>query len=159
MPVLHFMCGKVAAGKSTLAHSLSQDPHAVLLSEDRWLAPLFGDQMTSLGDYARCSGRLRTAMTPHIRDLLDTGLTVVLDFAANTRDQRRWMRELIDLSGVHHQLHYLDLSDETCLARLRIRNASGTHPFTVSPKQFAQISAYFEPPHPDEGFHVVDHAT
>jgi predicted kinase len=34
---------------------------------------------------------------------LHQGLSVVLDFAANTRRQRAWMRALIDTAGVSHE--------------------------------------------------------
>jgi len=49
--------------------------------------------------------------------------------------------------------------DEVCLARLRVRNESGQHPFTVTEEQYFQISAYFEPPTPDEGFNLIIHET
>ncbi|MEX6317012.1 MULTISPECIES: ATP-binding protein [Providencia] len=33
-PQLHFLCGKIASGKSTLAKTLSQQPRTILLCED-----------------------------------------------------------------------------------------------------------------------------
>jgi len=152
---LHMLCGKIAAGKSTLTARLAATRGTVLVSEDAWLDALFPDELHSLQDYIRCSSQLRNAMGPHVAALLDAGVSVVLDFAANTRSQRRWMRTIIENSEATHQLHFLDVSDDVCLTRLRARNAAGDHPFAVSEAQFQQFSSHFEAPAADEGFNLV----
>lgn len=157
MPVLHLLCGKIAAGKSTLAQSLTENPQTVLISEDRWLAALFGDQMTDIADYVRCSARLRAVMADHVAALLRLGVSVVLDFPANTPTTRAWMKDLIDTTGVDHRLHWLDVPDAVCKARLHRRNGTGGHDFTVTDAQFDAITRHFCPPEPMEGFQVVRH--
>ena len=156
-PTLHLLCGKVAAGKSTLATKLAETDNTILIAEDEWLATLFAEELQQPKDFLRCSTKLRVAMAPHIVALLRAGTSVVLDFQANTVESRVWMRGLLDKTEADHQLHVLAPPDDVCLARLRQRNASGAHPFTVSDEQFRQISAYFQPPKPDEGFHLVHH--
>lgn len=157
MTTLHLMCGKIAAGKSTLAAELSQQAGTVLIAEDAWLHALFGDQMGSAQDYVRCSKRLRQIMQPHVEALLNTGVSVVLDFPANTVETRVWLRELVATTRVAHRLHLLEVSDEVCLERLRMRNVSGQHPFRVTEAQFHNISMHFMPPTDEEGFNVVLH--
>lgn len=152
---LHFLCGKLAAGKSTLATKLADDPATVLIAEDDWLSALFADQLNSASDYLRCSSKLRAIMSAHISNLLSIGVSVVLDFPANTKDQRRWMTELIVLTKAPHTLHVLMPPDEVCLSRLRTRNASGTHPFAPTEAQFHQFAKHFAPPQPDEGFNIA----
>ncbi|MCC5958963.1 MAG: ATP-binding protein [Rhodobacteraceae bacterium] len=154
---LHMLCGKIAAGKSTLASRLGRAHGTVLLAEDDWLNTLFSDQMRSGADYLRCAAKLHAIMAPHIMSLLKAGVSVVLDFPANTLAQRDWMRGIIAESGAAHQLHVLHASDELCLKRLRARNAKGDHPFAVSDAQFHQFSKHFVAPSPDEGFTVVVH--
>lgn len=150
-------CGKMAAGKSTLAAQLSQAEHTVLITEDDWLGVLFSDQMTTGADYVRYSARLRAAMGPHITALLRAGVSVVLDFAANTYETRKWMRGIIDATGTDHRLHVLVPPDEVCLQRLKDRNARGDHPFAPTEEQFHQFSRHFELPAADEGFTLVMH--
>lgn len=157
-PTLHILCGKIAAGKSTLAKQLAHSPESVLIAEDEWLSHLFADQMSSISDYVRCSGKLRSIMEKHIPRLLRAGTSVVLDFPANTVETRRWMLDLAEGSGVGHQLHLLDVADEVCLERMRKRNASGEHPFAVTEEQFHQITRHFVPPSADEGFNVIVHS-
>ncbi len=157
-PTLHLFCGKAAAGKSTLANALAREPGTILLREDFWLSGLFGEELVSLKDYVRCSGRLKQTLTPHIVSLLQAGLTVILDFPANTRENRLWMRQLFEAAGCDHQLHVFDVPDDVCKARLRKRNASGNHEFSVSDADFDRISSHFQPPEEAEGFILVRHA-
>lgn len=156
-PTLHFLCGKIGAGKSTLAAQLASQPRTLLISEDAWLAALYPGEILDVADYGRCAGRLRNAMGSHVAALVQAGLSVVLDFPANTRRSREWLREVATAAGCPHQLHFLDLPDEVCRARLRARNASGTHPFTTSEAQYDAITAYFVAPQDDEGFEIVRH--
>lgn len=155
--ILHLLCGKIAAGKSTLTAALAQQPSTVVLSEDLWLHRLFGPEMATVTDYVRCSGRLRDAIGPHTEDLLRLGVSVVLDFPANTLAARAWMRTLFETAGADHRLHFLDVPDEVCLARLHARNAAGIHAFTPTDAEFAAITRHFVPPSEAEGFTVVHH--
>ena len=156
-PTLHMVCGKIAAGKSTLAAKLAQNENAFLIKEDDWLAALFADEMKTARDFVRCSTKLRSAIGPHIVSLLNAGLSVVLDFQANTIESRVWMRGLFEETDANHQLHVLVPSDDVCLDRLRTRNADGAHPFTVTEAQFHEISKYFIEPTAEEGFTLVRH--
>lgn len=77
---LHFLCGKMAAGKSTLARQLARDHDAVLIGEDLWLQRLFPVEISTFDDYLRCSERLKRVVGPHVSGLLRHGISVVLDF-------------------------------------------------------------------------------
>lgn len=153
--MLHMLCGKMAAGKSTLATELAQSPDTVRLSEDDWLAALFRGQMSSGADYIHYSEKLRRVIGPHVAALLHAGTSVVLDFAANTPEQRAWMRALLDETGAAHEMHVLMPPDAVCLARLHARNAAGSHPFAPTDAQFHAFSRFFSPPAPEEGFNCV----
>ncbi|CAI0803914.1 AAA family ATPase [Serratia quinivorans] len=153
--VLHLMCGKAGSGKSTLAKNLSQQSHTLLLAEDSWLATLYEQQMTTLQDYVRYSARLRQALSEHIVQLLGHGLSVVLDFPMNTPDRRLWARQLAELAGVEHCLHFLDVSDAQCKSRIKIRNGQGDHPFTLSEETFDLLTQYFVPPSEEECLAVI----
>ncbi|NPU67612.1 ATP-binding protein [Bradyrhizobium sp. 83012] len=156
-PTLHLVCGKIAAGKSTLTAELGRHPATVAVAEDDWLAQLYPGEQTSLADYVRNSSRLRAVMGPHVVALLRAGVSVVLDFPANTLASRAWMRGLFEAAQVPHRLHHLDVSDEICKARLRARNDGGRHAFTVTDEEFDLFTSYFVAPTPEEGFDVIVH--
>src|SRR5271155_995168 len=146
VPTLYLLCGKIAAGKSTLARRLAACPATLLISEDHWTANLFADDLRTIDDYSRFSARLRAAMGPHIVDILQQGLSIVLDFPANTVSNRNWMRSLIAHAKAAHELHLLDAPDTICRQRLRERNAAGEHPFQVSEADYDLFTSYFVPP-------------
>lgn len=154
---LYLLCGKIAAGKSTLANRLASRPGTVLISEDHWISNLFAGELETIDDYDRYSSRLRNAMGPHVVSLLKAGISVVLDFPANTVDFRRWMRGIFEDANAANELHFLDVPDETCKRRLRERNTAGEHPFQVSDAEYEIFARYFVPPTQDEGFNVVVH--
>jgi predicted kinase len=156
-PTLHMLCGKIAAGKSTLAASLASAPGTVLIAEDDWLNALFADELVSLPDYVRCSSKLRGIMGPHAAAMLNAGVSIVLDFPANTVEQRRWMRGILEKTTASHLLHLLDVPEEICLARLRDRNRQGEHAFSVTEAQFHQFSSHFAAPSAGEGWNIVKH--
>jgi predicted kinase len=156
-PTLHLLCGKIAAGKSTLAAELSKHPETVLLAEDRWLAALYPGGIHDLEDYVRCSGRLRDVIGEHVEALLRAGLSVVLDFPANRLDSRRWMMGIIERAGARHVLHVLEVPDAVCKERLRLRNLAGDHAFQASEADFDLFTRYFQPPTEAEGFDIEVH--
>lgn len=156
-PMLHLFCGKIAAGKSTLAADLATAPGTVLIAEDHWLRALFEEQIATPRDYAHCAAKLRTVMGPHVAALLNVGVSVALDFPANTVETRLWMRAILDQTQAAHRLHVLSPPDAVCLERLHARNAQGDHPFAATEQQFQLFSKHFVPPSPEEGFTLVIH--
>ena len=147
---LHFLCGKIASGKSTLAQQLVRGQQAVLLSEDTWLAALYPGQITQLADYIEKSRLLKSALELHLVTLLQKGITLVLDFPANTPEQRQWLKGLAEQAGCSYCCHVLNVSDEECKRRLATRNLSGENPFTTSAEQFDLITAHFSYPSEEE---------
>lgn len=155
---LIFFCGKMAAGKSTLARELAQREHAVLLVQDELLDSLYPCEITDIPGFVKCSSRLKKALAPHICALLSKGISVVLDFPGNTKAQRAWFRELFERANVGHELHFVDASDAVAKSQLKNRSKHlppGT-PWTTE-AEFETITLYFQPPSEDEGFNVVRH--
>ena len=158
MAKLIFFCGKMAAGKSTLAKELAAREHALLLNQDTFIDTLFPGEVVDIASYVKYSTRLNQAIGPHVCALLALGTSVVLDFPGNTRSQRAWFRELFERAGVDHELHFIDAPDALCKRQLKERSKDlppGT-PWT-SEAEFDMIMAHFLPPQEDEGFNVIRH--
>jgi len=151
------MCGKMGAGKSTFAKSLAASSGAVVLSEDDLLRDLYPGGVVDLGSYVTLSGRIKHALAGHICALLAQGTSVVLDFPGNTVSQRAWFRQLIERSGAHHQLPYLNVPNETCRRQLRERRAANDGDPLQDDATFDALLAHFAPPSPEEQFAVVLH--
>jgi len=155
---LIFLCGKMAAGKSTLARALAIENDAVLLVQDEFLDSLFPGEITDIPGFVKYSSRLRDALAPHICALLSKRISVVLDFPANTRTQRAWFRVLFERAGVEHELHFVDAPDALCRSQLRARSADlPAGSAWTTDAEFEAITAYFQPPLEDERFNVIPH--
>jgi predicted kinase len=155
---LIFFCGKMAAGKSTLARDLASQENAVLLVQDELLDKLFPGEIVDIPGFVKYSSRLNDALTSHICSLLAKGISVVLDFPAITKGQRAWFRLLFEAAHVEHELHFVDTPDNLCKRQLKNRSKDlppGT-PWTTD-AEFDAVTAYFQPPSNDEEFHVIHH--
>ena len=153
---LHFFCGKMAAGKSTLAKTLAEKHNAILLVEDEWLSELYPDEITNIPEYLKYSSRLQNLLLNHIKSLLSSGVSVVLDYPANTENQRNWFRLIFEEKNIPHILHFVDKNDEKCKQQLKIRskNKPEGSPFTTD-KEFDAINKYFQAPLETEGFNII----
>jgi len=155
---LYFLCGKMAAGKSTHARALAQATNAVLLIQDELLDALYADDVRSVQDFVKYSARVRKALSLHIQDLLSRGISVVLDFPGNTRAQRRWFRAIFEGADVEHELHFIDAPDDLCKRQLKQRSADlPAGSAWTTDAEFDAITAYFEAPAEEEKFNVIRH--
>lgn len=152
---LIFLSGKMAAGKSTLSRELTDEYEAVLLSEDEWLAGLYPDEIRSFHDYLKYSSRLRPILKKHVQNVLRSGVSVVMDFPANTRAQREWFKGIFAECDAPHKLVYVEASDETCLNQLEMRRTTQPERANFDTEAvFRQVTSYFQPPSADEGFSI-----
>ena len=155
---LHFFCGKMAAGKSTLSRKLAEKNNAILLVEDEWLSQLFPDEIATIADYIQYAPRLKKVLVNHVISLLSHEVSVVMDFPANTVDQRQWFRRLFETANVAHTLHYLDISNEVCKQQLKERSRKKPQGSTLTTDaEFEAITQYFQPPSKNEGFNMLIH--
>lgn len=155
-PTLHFLCGKLGAGKTTLAKQLASKHRAVLICEDVWLQRLFPVEIADFNDYLKYSERLKSVVAPHARELLVSGVSVVLDFPANVPSVRLWIRGIFDAANAAHVLHFVDTPNDVCIAQMQKRNVERPEgSVQTSIEQFEHITSFFRPPRLEEGFNVT----
>ena len=83
---------------------------------------LFPGEITDIPGFVKRSSRLKNALGPHVCALLSKGISVVLDFPADTKAQRAWFRELFEGANAEHELHFVDASDALCKGQLKERS-------------------------------------
>ena len=143
------MVGVPAAGKTTLARRIARDEHALLLSTDAWMIPLFGaanppDRRDVL------EGRLvDTALAA-----LGIGASAVLDFGLWGRDERDSLRALAAAVGGEARVHYLPISPEEQRRRVGLRASTVPHEnFAMTDDDLAAWRATFQEPDAAEVAH------
>ncbi|MDW6003971.1 AAA family ATPase [Vibrio mangrovi] len=153
---LFFFCGKMGAGKSTMSKIVAHENDAVLISEDEWLSVHYPDQIQTFDDYIELSGRIKPFIKSHVQNILKVGTNVVMDFPANTINQRTWFISLCSELGCEHELIYLNLSDSQCLSQIeqrRIQQPERAHFDTEA--VFHHVTQYFESPNDEENLNIV----
>ncbi|WP_067216014.1 AAA family ATPase [Marinomonas gallaica] len=152
---LFFFCGKMGAGKSTKAKVIAADNHAVLVSEDEWLAAHYPTQIQTFEDYIKYSNLIKPFVKKHIQSLLSLGVNVVMDFPANTVKQRAWFVSLCREVNCSHELWFLDVTDEQCLSHIAQRRIESPERALFDTESvFHHVTQYFEPPTADEGLTI-----
>ena len=154
--MLYLLCGKMAAGKSTLARELSEQHGLVVFSEDTLLESLYQGEIKDLAGYVEFSNRLKQTLQPVLIELLRNGTSLILDFPANTVEQRKWLLGLATAAGVAHEMHYLQRTDEQCKRQLEKRARDNpARRRTDTAQMFDAVTKYFKEPGEDENLNVI----
>ncbi len=152
---LIFFCGKMGAGKSTLSREIASKEGAILLSEDEWLKTIYPDEIENFEDYIKYSSRLKPLIKQHVQNILNLGISVVMDFPGNTEKQRTWFKEIYTEYSFSHKLIYLEASDNLCIQQIKIRRKTNPERAQFDTEDvFHQVTSYFQPPFEHEGFNI-----
>ncbi len=114
------MVGLPGAGKTTKARQLAEEDHALRLTPDEWMIPLFGKLLEADDSRDVLEGRLLWVAL----EALKVGANVVLDFGCWSRDERSAIRWLTESAGGSFRLVYVAVDHETQLARIAHREAT-----------------------------------
>ena len=145
----------MGAGKSTQSKQIAHDRNAVLLSEDEWLSSLYPDQIATFDDYLKYSALLRPLIKGLVKNILEAGANVVMDFPANTVNQRKWFKRLASEANAPHELIYLNVSNELCLKRIAQRRIELPERAAFDTESvFNEVTRYFEEPGENEGLNI-----
>ncbi len=134
---LVLMVGLPAAGKTTWAEELAATHHALRLTPDQWMIPLFGDPMAG-GKRWVLEGRLISVALQALR----LGTSVVLDYGLWGRDERSALRWLARSAGAACQVVYLPVDKDVQLAHIAHRQE--TTPHQTFPMTEADVDAWQE---------------
>ena len=146
----------MAAGKSTHAIQLSSDKNITVFCEDDMLAKLYPGDIVDINTYVKCSQRLKSAVEKPVIKLLSCGTSLLMDFPANTIAQRAWLVGLAIRAGASHELHYIEVTNSKCKARLLNRaKENPERAATDTIEMFDAVNPYFEPPADAEALNVV----
>lgn len=141
----------MGAGKSTLAKLQAKEKNAVLISEDDLLSKLYAEKIKSVTDYKHYSDTLKPTVYDLSQQILGKGINVVLDFPANTKNQRQWLRSISDSLSAEHICYFVDRNDEVCIKQLLQRG----NPNTDTVEMFHAITVFFTEPSVTEGINTV----
>jgi predicted kinase len=142
VPTLFVMVGLPGSGKTRLAIEVEQAEHALRLTPDEWMVPLFG---------ALEEGDARDVLEGRFvwlaRRALLGGLDVVLDFGVWSKDERTALRHIAAGVGARCRLVFADVGATEQRQRLDARTAGspGTSP-AISDNDLVRARNVFQVP-------------
>jgi predicted kinase len=152
-----FMAGRIASGKTTLAKKIASESNAILFSIDEWVGNI--GRPTNFEEYTRYFLPCRVLIGELARELLQKGVSVVLDFGGNTDNERTWAKSIYHELDCSRELYFLDVPADICANRLKKRNAKNPDKAirkeSLLEAEKAGVKNYFIPPVPEDGFNVI----
>ena len=146
----------MGAGKTTKSRETAEARNAVWVSEDEWLEALYPQKIASLEDYIEYSALLRPPMKKLVQSILTVGTDVVMDYPANTIQQRKWFRSIFSEIQAPHDLIYIDLPNDVCIERIAKRRTEQPERAATDTKEmFERVTKYFVAPTSAEGFNIT----
>ena len=80
----------------------------------------------------------------------------MMDYPANTIQQRNWLRSIYSEVQALHELIHIDLPNDLCIERIAKRRAEQPErAATDTNEMFEQVTKYFVEPTSDEGFNLT----
>lgn len=125
-PRLILTCGLPGAGKTRLAVQLATERQALRLTKDEWLWAI------GTTPWDRSTGEsMEHELWRLAQEVLNLGLSVVLDFGMWAKAERDEMRTAARRLGVGVELHFLDVAADDLWRRIKARNR--TPPWDKAP--------------------------
>ena len=116
------ICGKLCSGKTTYAHKLRREQHAVLLSCDEITLALTGLDAGEAFD--GIAARTQKYLYDKAAEIVGDRIPVILDWGFWTAQSRKEAREFFSGHGIPYTFVYLDIPDDVHRARISKRNAA-----------------------------------
>ena len=149
-PTVYMMLGLPGSGKTTFSKSLQKELTIPRLSLDEVYSELGGDLTSTKWDMD-IESEAHQLIKNHIKEFVDRGTSVILDFCPWKKCKRHSYREYIHFIGAKSHLYYFDVPIDELIRRLQERNTTpSSQAHTVTPDMLNAFTARFDPPYNEE---------
>ncbi len=159
MTKIYFVCGFIGSGKTTYSKELAEQHRAFRFSIDEWMIPLHGEHMERNLFNSRLA-TLQDLFKHSALQLFSLGVPVIFDFGFWSKADREAFTDWSSSVGVDSEIHYLDVSFETCKQRAFARNQKQDgKSYEMTPDMLDLFWSWFEVPVTNEKIVWVQQTT
>ncbi|CAH6869429.1 AAA family ATPase [Vibrio chagasii] len=150
MAKIYFVCGFIGSGKTTYSKQLADKHSAFRFSIDEWMIPLYGEHMER-DVFDKRLATLQDLFKESALQLFSLDVPVIFDFGFWNKADRDAFITWASTAGVESEVHYLDVSFDTCKQRALKRNADlNGKSYEMTPDMLALFWSWFEIPTSNE---------
>lgn len=159
MTKIYFVCGFIGSGKTTYSKALADQHGAFRLSIDEWMIPLYGEHMER-EVFDRRLATLQELFKESALQLFALSVPVIFDFGFWRKADRDSFSDWATKVGIKSEVHYLDVSFDTCKQRAFARNSDlNGKSYEMTSEMLDLFWSWFEPPASNENVVRVQQST
>jgi predicted kinase len=149
--MIHLIIGNTGSGKTTYSNKLKTEVNGVIFSIDKWNNLLFlpdKKPTDGLEWFLERIERAETMIMNLIEQLESSKIDSILDLGLSKFEHREKFRKFAARNGYQIKSHFLDVSKDTRMKRVKQRNdqKGETFEFEVSQENFDFMENWFEKP-------------
>jgi uncharacterized protein len=152
-PTVLIVMGRIASGKSTLAHALGRELRCEVISSDRVRKQLAGVPLYERDEKSACRLYSEVMTRETYKTLfqcaasqLDRDASVILDATFGRRQHRDELNRLLDSKGATYRFIEAQAPDEVLKRRLEQRKAATHEISDARLENFETLTRFYEPP-------------
>lgn len=154
MPTVHFLCGYMGFGKSTIARRLSIQYGAVILNDDEFIRRLFGRKLPE-EEFRKAHGKV-TKFTWELGErIVSVGTSVIFDRGFWSKESRRDAVARASVFCDSILFHQIECDMETAKQRVLSRTENNEEALAITEATFDLFAERYEPISPDENLNVI----
>ena len=153
--MIHLIVGNTGSGETTYSNKLKAKNNGIIFSIDHWNKTLFlADKKPDdgLDWFLERIERAEEMILNLVHQLEKTNTDSILDLGLSKFEHRKKFRTFATKNDYDLKLHFLDITKETRLQRVLLRNEEKgeTYQFEVTQENFDFMETWFEKPNSNE---------
>ena len=154
MSTVHFLCGFMGFGKSTIARRLALQYSAVILNDDEFIRKLFGRDLPE-NEFRAAHDKVSKFTWELGERIVSAGSNVIFDRGFWSRQSRVAAVERASRFCDSILFHQIECDMETAKKRVLNRSETDKDSLYINENTFDSMAARYEPISPDEQLNVI----
>ncbi len=154
MPTVHFLCGYMGFGKSTVARKLALQYNAVILNDDEFMRELFGRNLPE-EQFRQAHDKVSEFTWRLGERIVSIGTSVIFDRGFWSKKSRQAAVERAGRFCDSLLFHQIECDMETAKKRVLNRTATDSSALEINENTFDVMAHCYEPIEPEENLNVI----